>query len=322
MLKAVVHTGGGAWEPVRDFTRVSDLIEEGRGLVWAMADLADLTHENAVLVAEELQLHPLAVEDAMTPRQRPKLELYDKHLFAVMHQLDDVKGQLEARQIACFVAERFVLTIHQGAERSLDDALRRLAALTKDGGRGASAIVQAVLDAVVDDYQAITDRLETEMETLEDMALANPRTPLQTRLYAVKQRISRLRRYVVPGERVLAGVLDGRSGVANERTRDFFRDIHDHLMRVIDQVRNVDDLANAAIELQRAEQANALNEVTKRLTGWAAIIAIPTLIASVYGMNFKLFPDNSHRLGFWIVLGMMAGSAVVLYAFFRRRDWI
>lgn len=322
VLKAVCHAGEGRWIEIEEFSRVSDLLAEGKQLVWAQADIADLTPSNIAIIAEELGLHPLAVEDAMTPRQRPKLEQYENHLFAVMHQLDEIEDQLEARQIACFVGPRFALTIHQGAERTIKEALARLGGLTKEGHRGPSAIVQALLDAVVDDYQAIGERLENQMEAMEDSALAAPRRPLQNRLYGVKQQVARLRRYVVPGERVLADLVEGRAGMATERTRAHFRDIHDHLLRIIDQIRNIDDLANAVIELQRAEQANALNEVTKRLTGWAAIIAIPTLIASVYGMNFRLFPRNENRAGFWIAVGMMTTSALGLYAFFRRRNWI
>jgi magnesium transporter len=322
VLKAICHVGEGRWADVEDFSSVSDLIAEGKQLVWAQADLADLTGENITRVAEELGLHPLAVEDAMKPRQRPKLEAYENHLFVVSHQLDTVNDQLEARQIASFVGLRFVLTIHQSADRTLADAYRRLTSLSKSEDRGPSVIVQSILDSVVDDYQATADRLEEEIEALEEFALANPQMALQNRLYAVKQQTARLRRYVIPGERVLADVVHGRIPVATERTRAFFRDIHDHLLRIGDEVRNIEDLANAVVELQRSEQTTALNEVTKRLTGWAAIIAVPTLISSVYGMNYRLFPPNEHGAGFLIALGLMGTTAVGLYVYFKRRDWI
>lgn len=322
MLKAVCHSGEGRWTDVEDFSTVSDLIAEGQKLIWAQADLADLTEENIQRVADELGLHPLAVEDAMKPRQRPKLEMYDNHLFVISHQLDLIDDQLEARQIASFVGARFVLTVHQSAERALSDAFRRLQSFTSAENRGVSVIVQAILDAVVDDYQAIADRLEVEIEELEDLALSNPHAPLQNRLYGVKQQTARLRRYVIPGERVLADVVGGRIPVATERTRAFFRDIHDHLLRIGDEIRNIEDLVNAVVELQRAEQTSALNEVIKRLTSWAAIIAVPTLIASTYGMNFRLVPRDQSIHGFWFAIGTMAASVVGLYVFFKRRGWI
>jgi magnesium transporter len=322
MLRALCRGADGGWVEVGDFASVSDLVAAHGQLVWAQANLEDLNEENIARIAEELELHPLAVEDAMRPRQRPKLELYENHLFFVAHQLDEVDDQLEAKQIASFVGKRFVLTVHQNAERTLDEAMRRLVQSSDDDARGPSQIVRAILDAVVDDYQSIADRLEQEIETLEDEALRDPRALLQNRVYAIKQQTARLRRYVLPGERVLADVVSGRTHVATERTRAFFVDIHDHLLRIGDEIRNVDDLANALVELQRAEQTNALNEVTKRLTGWAAVIAIPTLIASIYGMNFPLYPSNSNRYGFWIALGMMSASGLTLYAYFKRRGWI
>ena len=322
MLRAVCHSGEGRWVEIDDFARVSDLIAGGTQLVWAQADLHDLTPENIARVGEELGLHPLALEDAMRPRQRPKVEMYEGHLFAVTHQLDVVDDQLEARQIACFVGERFVFTVHQGAERTMTEAFARLARLTAADDRGTSAVMQAILDAVVDDYESTADRLEGEIESLEEIVLSDRTAKVQDRLYSVKQQIARLRRYVVPGERVLADVLTGRTNVATDRTREHFRDIHDHLLRIGDQIRNIEDLTNAVVEFQRAEQSNALNEVTKRLTGWAAIIAIPTLIASVYGMNYPLVPDNSRSEGFWFALGLMATSAIVLYVYFKRRSWI
>lgn len=322
MLKAICHTGEGRWVEVEDFSTVSELIAEGKKLVWAQADLADLTQANITRVADELGLHPLAVEDAMKPRQRPKLEAYENHLFVVSHQLDTVNDQLEARQIASFVGARFVLTIHEGADRTLAEAYRRLLALSASEERGVSVIAQAILDAVVDDYQATADRLEEEIEALEDLALGDPHAPLQNRLYAIKQQTSRLRRYVVPGERVLADVVTGRIPVATERTRAFFRDIHDHLLRIGDEIRNIDDLVNAVVELQRSEQTAALNEVIKRLTSWAAIIAVPTLIASTYGMNFRLVPRDQSTHGFWVAIGMMSATVVALYAYFKKRGWI
>lgn len=322
MLRAVAHQGEGHWTPVDDFDRVSDLIALGTTLVWAMADLDDLTPANSERIGVELGLNPLALEDAMRPRQRPKLEIYENHLFAVAHQLDVVESQLEARQIACFVGKRFVLTIHQGAERTLTEALARLSRLSARDDRGPSVVMQAILDAVVDDYEATADRLELEIETLEEMVLSDVPSPSQERLYAVKQQIARLRRYVVPGERMLADVLAGHMPGVAGTTREHFRDIHDHLLRIGDQIRNIEDLTNAVVEFQRAEQTNALNEVTKRLTGWAAIIAIPTLIASIYGMNFPLHPANNRSEGFWIVLAMMVASSTVLYVYFKRRSWI
>ena len=258
----------------------------------------------------------------MNTRQRPKLERYPTHLFVVFHQLDDEDGQFEARQIACFVGDRFVLTLHEGAARSLDQAKARLERY-EDPIENPALLVYTLLDTVVDDYQAKADALESEIETLEEIVLETPRAPVQRQLYSLKQRVARLRRYVLPGERVLDWV-DAPAGQQpfSGKTIALFRDIHDHLVRMREQVRSVDDLSQAVLDLTRAEQADALSEVSKKLSAWAAIFAIETLIAGIYGMNFQLIPNENSIEGFYFAIAMMVVAGVGVYAYFKRRDWI
>jgi magnesium transporter len=320
MLKAICHEEATGWFDVTDPSVISDLIQHEGAIVWAELDQAGLEPEDFDVVAEEFGLHPLAVEDAISLKQRPKLEAYENHLFAIMHQLDQVDGQFEAKQIACFIGKGWVLTVHEHSERTLDETRARLLREKRPQDRGPSHIMHALLDAIVDDYQHKTDELEEEVELLEERLLADPQQPVDKQLYSLKQRLARLRRYAVPGERILTQMLGPVSQIPDE-TGAHFRDIHDHILRVIDQMRNVQDLSDAMIDLRRVEQANALNEVTKRLTGWAAIIAIPTLIAGIYGMNYRLTP-LSQKWGFEIAIGMMAASAIGLYTFFKKRGWI
>ncbi len=321
MLRAICHTGAGGWTEVSDLARISDLLADQTNLIWAQADVGGLSREDLATIQEEFGLHSLAVEDAVSLRQRPKLEAYENHLFAVMHQLDDVEGQLEASQISCFASKQWVLTLHEQATRTIDETRARLQRLAKPHDRGPSFVMHALLDALVDDYQHKADEIEDEIESMEDTLLRDPHSPVDKVLYSLRQRLSRLRRYVVPGERILSSMLGAAGAVPNE-TSAYFRDVHDHLLRIIDQMRNVQDLADALIELRRIEQANSLNEVTKRLTGWAAIIAVPTFIASVYGMNFELLPNEGEIHGFFFALALMIGSGAFLYAFFRRKGWL
>lgn len=322
MLKAICHTDATGWTEVADLEQISDLTEAGQ-LVWAQADVSSLSKSDIATIQEELGLHPLAVEDAVSLKQRPKLEAYENHLFAVTHQLDAEDGQLEASQIACFIGRHFVLTVHEGASRTLDEVVARLRRTPKPVERGPSFVMHAILDTVVDDYQAIADALEDEVEHLEDIVLKDPAHSAGVQIYSLKQRLARFRRYAQPGSRVLASFVDSnQTTVATNETAAFFRDVLDHTLRITDQLRNVEDLVNALLELRRLEQSTAMTDVTKRLTGWAAVIAVPTFIASAYGMNYTLTPHNDTNLGFEIALGLMAVSAIVLYLFFKRRDWI
>jgi magnesium transporter len=319
----VCHSAATGWIEVNDLSELSELRVESGNLLWVEADVATLGDEEIALIADEFSLHPLAVEDAVRTRQRPKLESYEGHLFVVFHELDEVDGQLEAAQIACFIGDRYLITLHEGAERIISEAKRRWSneLLQRDAGPG--HLLHTLLDALVDDIEVIADKLEDEIENLEEITLQNPSAPVQRELYSVKQRLSRLRRYALPTERVVHWVLDGAGRkLFPEETHELFADVNDHVLRTADQVRNIEDLADAVLDLRRSEQATALNEVTKRLTGWAAIIAVPTFIASVYGMNFALVPTEGQIFGFFFALFLMALSSLVLFIYFRGRDWI
>jgi magnesium transporter len=326
MLTALHYSPDTGWQEVTDLSVISSLCERSGERVWAEADVSTLTDGDVATIAEEFGLHELAVEDAKSMRERPKLEEYERHLFVVVHELETRDGQLEPVQIACFVGTRYVLVLHAGARSIMAEAKRRLRATKTDVWGGSTYLMHTLLDTIVDDYQHIADHLEEEIESVEEELLEDPRSPAQTRLYTVKQRLARFRRYVLPVSRMLSVVTNQGSfapsiAIAEEHFGAYFRDVHDHTLRVADQVRNVEDLTDALLDLVRVEATNAQNEVTKRLTGWAAIIAVPTYIASVYGMNYQLVPRHQ-ALGFWFALGLMASSAIGLYVYFRRRGWI
>lgn len=322
MLKAICHSAESGWVTVSDLDRVSDLRAEKGNVLWAEAPVAHLTEEDVALIAEEFGLHPLAVEDAVHTRQRPKFEEYENHLFLVMHQLDELNDQLEATQIACFVGPRYVLLLHAGADRTLQEAKRRW---KDDEARvtHAADLVHTLVDVVVDDYQVHADRLENETEEIEEIVLNQPHARIDHQLYSLKQQLARLRRYVTPAGRLLDSVLspNAEKGLSPE-TAALFNDVHDHLLRIADEIRNVDDLVQAVLDLSRGEQSRALNEVTKQLSGWAAIFAVATLIAGVYGMNFTLIPWGGQVEGFWFAIALMGLLAVTLYLFFKNRNWL
>ena len=333
MLLAVCHHRETGWQEVSDLARISDLRSQGE-LVWAEADVKNLTDEDISLIAEEFSLHELAVEDAVTLRQRPKFETFPDHMFIVLHQLDEEDGQLEPVQIAMFLGEHYVLVLHGGATRTLEEARRRWKEDPKLAV-GPGRLLHAILDTVVDDYEEIADALEQETEELEELTLESLDMPsrvrlafvndgsMQRRLYSLKQRTSRLRRYGHPAARLVQDLLgDEDSSFIDQKLAPRFSDVKDHALRVGDQATSVESLTDALLDLRRGEQASTLNEVTKKLTAWAAVIAVPTLISSLYGMNFFLYPDLGRRNGFWFALTLMVVVSVGLYVYFKRRRWL
>jgi magnesium transporter len=323
MLMAVCHSAEKGWEEVGDLSALSDLRVERGNLLWAEADIANLTTDDTDTMAEEFGLASLAVEDAIHTRQRPKIEIYEHHLFVVFHELDEIDEQLEPRQISCFIGEREVLTLHNGAGRTLAAAKNRWQRDQSEFKEGPALLLHTLMDVIVDDYQEVADRLEDEIENLEEIVLATPTAPVERQLYNVKQRTARLRRYVLPLRRVLELLFtpDYEDQIPGE-TRELFRDVEDHILRIGDQVRSIDDLADAAIDLKRSAEAAALNDVTKRLTGWAAIIAVPTLISGIYGMNVGIYPDAGSRTAFWGLIALMVLETIFLYTYFKRKGWI
>ena len=338
MLRALCHSDESGWVEIEDLSRVSDLRTDEGSLVWAEASMRDLDPDDVPTITEEFDLDPMAVEDAMAARQRPKLEAYDTHHFAVLHELYELNAQLEKKQISCFVGDDYVLVIHEAADDLLAEARARLGKSGTDHF-GAPYLLYVLLDTIVDEYQAHADRLEETIERIEDAVVGAARdrvrrtTPtrmerrederVQLQLYSIKQQVARLRRYALPLERVLERLVDkhGRDFLP-KASRRLFRDVHDHTLRIADQVRNVDDLAGAVLDLVRGEQAEDLNQIQKKLTGWAAIFAVPTVIAGIYGMNYRLFPPNDNDLGFWFAIALMLACGGALYLYFKNREWL
>ncbi|MGH2752489.1 MAG: magnesium transporter CorA family protein [Actinomycetota bacterium] len=333
MLLAVCYDRETGWQQVSDTAGISELRARGR-LIWAEADVKDLDDDDVATIAREFSLHELAVEDAVTLRQRPKFETFPDHLFVVVHQLDESGDQLEPAQLSMFVGDHYVLALHGGANRTLEEARRRWMDLSHDQA-GPHRLLHTILDTIVDEYGVLADQLEQETEDLEELTLESIDLPMrarfalvndsstQRRIYSVKQRVSRLRRYGHPAARVVEGVLEAEAhNLADSKLVPLFAHVRDHALRIGDQVGGVESLTNAILDLRRAEAAGTLNEVTKKLTAWAAIIAVPTLISSVYGMNVHLYPPEGTTAGFWFALGLMAVLGAGLFVFFKRRRWL
>lgn len=318
----MLDPASGRWTTEPDLSNFPPMRRDP--LLWADVDLTSATDHDLSKVERDLNLHPLAVEDALNPRQRPKLESYPEHMFLVLHQLDEHAGQLEASQIACFIGKNFVLTVHDAADRLLAEARKRWDGVRNDAEkRSAAHLVHLLLDVIVDDYQAIADDIEDKTEALEEVVLENTLAPVQRRLYELKQHVSRMRRYSIPLHRALDVVLgSGGDGFFPEDVRQQLNDVNDHVMRIADQVRSMEDLSAGILDLSRQAQADSLNEINKKLSGWAAIFGVSAIIAGIYGMNYVLVPSIHGVAGFWFAIALMIGSAIGMYLYFSKKGWL
>jgi magnesium transporter len=320
MVTTRVYRDGKVAEEGIDPARVSDFLEDEKNLVWL--DLEDPSDEALSMIEEEFSIHPLAIEDARHRGQRSKIERFEGFDFLVLYGLSFGDGDLQEGEVQAFVSPRFLITLRFPPAFDLKpvaDRADRDPELVKEGG---GFLLYGVVDEVVDRYFDVVDRLEGESETLEEEVFGEDTAEdVQERIFRLRKRVMGFRRRLGP-LRDVVGLLQGQQELVTPPLQAYYRDVQDHLIRTAEFVDNLRDLLTSTLEAHLAQQSNRLNEVMKALTSWASIILVPTLIAGIYGMNFRNLPELNWLLGYPFALGLMAVSAVVLYSIFKRRGWL
>jgi magnesium transporter len=275
-------------------------------------------------VARKFGLHPLAVEDAVNAHQRPKLERYDDGLFLVLKTLwyVDATDQVETGEINVFVGRGYVVTVRHGAGAELTGARRDLEERAAVLGHGPAAVVYAVCDRVVDEYETVAAALEIDVDEIEESVFSTERTSDAQRIYTLKREVQEFRRAVGPLREPMSRFANGAVPVVPADAAPFFRDVLDHVVRVSDQVGALDDLLSAALSAHLARVGVQQNADMRRISAWVAIVAVPTMIAGIYGMNFRYMPELEWRYGYGLALLIMAVSCLALHRLFKRAGWL
>jgi magnesium transporter len=301
----------------------SRCVKDGEGeFVWL--GLFEPSGEELREVAKRFGLHELAVEDAERAHQRPKLEDYEGSFFIVLKttRYDEQAEQVQFGEVHLFVARHYVIVVRHGEGSELGPARRRLEERPELLKQGTAAVVWAILDKIVDDYHPVVAGIEDDIEEVEAQVFGEGDQPTQ-RIYFLKREVIEFHRAVnpllVPLERLESG---GVTRAIDDELRRYFRDVADHARRVDEQINSQRELLTSALEANLALVSVRQNDVIKEITSWAAIVAVPTFIASVYGMNFEHMPELNSELGYPLALLAMAIAVVVLYLFFRRIGWI
>jgi magnesium transporter len=275
-------------------------------------------------VAEKFHLHELAVEDAERAHQRPKLEDYEDSYFIVLKtaRYDQEAERVHFGEVHLFAARNYVIAVRHGEGSELGPARKRLEERPELLKQGPASVVWAVLDKIVDDYYPVVQGIEDDIEEVEAQVFDESEQPTQ-RIYFLKREVIEFHRAVgpllVPLETLETG---GISRAIDDELRRFFRDVADHARRIDDQVNSQRELLTSVLEANLALVSVNQNEVVKKISAIAGIIAVPTFIASVYGMNFDNMPELHWHYGYALALALMAICVVVLVTFFRRIDWI
>ncbi len=316
----------------------ADLAGAQDGFVWV--DLRDPTAEEFAGIAARFDLPALAAEDAVTAHQRPKIETYDDVLFVVLKPVvyvdsDDV---VDVTEVSLFVGPHFVITVRHD-EIAMLDQVRDEAALGTHPVRGPVGLLHRTADLIVDAYATALNGIEDDVDQIESQVFANAADELDDhseRIYKLKREIAEFRRAVLPLAAGLHRVVDGSVPQVDQWARTYFRDVHDHTMRIADAIdahdRLLSDVLQADFARLAARQSQisvAQNEISvrqnqdmRKISAWAAIGLVPTAIAGIYGMNFRYMPELQWHYGYFIVLGVMAASCTALYRAFRRNDWL
>jgi magnesium transporter len=291
------------------------------GFVWL--GLRDPGPEELRKVADRFGLPELAVEDAMQAHQRPKIEDYDSGYFLVLHTaryLDDVE-EVEFGEVHVFTGRGFVIVLRHGAASELHEARERLEEHPELLREGPAAAVWAITDKIVDDYEPVMAGLENDVEEVE-VSVFGERSDETKRVYFLRRELAEFYRAVHPLLAPLELLLSTEHPETSTLLRDHLRDVADHVKRIEDGIMTQRELLTSILQANLAVISVQQNDVVKQISGWAAIITVPTLIASIYGMNFEHMPELRWRYGYPACLFVMAVAGVVLHRVLRRAGWL
>ena len=300
---------------------VSEILKVPGQFVWI--GLHEPSDELLGKIQAEFGLHDLAIEDARRAHQRPKLEEYGDSLFVVLRTAQLRDGKPEFGETHVFVGPQYVVTIRHGPSVSYADVRARCECTPHLLTQGPGFVLYAIMDFVVDNYFPVVDACADRLETLEE-AIFGDRFDRETtvQIYDLKRDLVALKRAVSPLIEVCNRLVRYDSRLIPEATRPYFRDVYDHVLRINETIDSQRELLTTALEASLSLMSVRQNEVMKKLAAWAAILAVPTMIAGIYGMNFEFMPELHWRYGYAVVLGAMAAAAGGLYAWFKRAGWL
>jgi magnesium transporter len=330
-----IYVGGRRAAEPSSLQETYEACRERHGLAWI--GLYEPTEEEFASVAEEFGLHPLAVEDAIKAHQRPKLERYGETLFTVWKSARylDESETVEFGEIHVFVGADFVVTVRHGEASTLDRVRRRLESMPELLCRGPEALLYAIMDQVVDDYAPVVAGLEHDIDEIESEVFGG-KAGVPKRIYELSREVIEFQRATTPLVGILSSLIAEGAYQVDSEVRRYLRDVQDHALRVTEQVvgfreilQNILSVNLTLVGLSQNEEVNKLtqvsieqNEEVKRIPAWAAILFAPTLVGTIYGMNFNHMPELHWLLGYPFALLLMLVTSVSLYAVFKQRGWL
>lgn len=301
--------------------QISDYLARPDCFVWVA--LKDATPEELAQMQDEFALHELAVEDANHGHQRPKVEEYDDEVFVVMHLVEEQDGKLEVGEVHAFVGHNYILSVRNRSTQDFLGVRARCEREPKMLAKGSGYVLYALMDAVVDRYFPLIDKIETDLEAMEERIFTKgaARTNIR-RLYRLKRKVTVLKHAVMPLMEATGKLHGERVPLLFANSRHYFRDVYDHLTRLNASLDSVRDTIGTAIQVNLSMVTIDQTEVSKRLAAWAGIFAVATAFAGIWGMNFTHMPELEWEYGYLFGLGVIAAASGLLYWQFKKARWL
>ena len=306
--------------PVED---ISDYLADESAVIWL--DLRDPDREDLSVLSAEFGLHPVAVEDAVHEHERPKLDRYRSHLFLLAYgvHFDAESGDLSTSELAAFVTPRALITVRKDDRLDIEAVLDYWDASPDLASGGVGYLLHGLIDYIVDGHFAAVQALDGAIEDLEDRLFSDTAqdNEVQRRSFDLRKSLVLLRRTVLPMREVVNSLMRRDLHVVSEQLHPYYQDVYDHVLRATEWTESLRDLVTTILETNLTIQGNRMNIITKKVTSWAAIVAVPTFVTGFYGMNVP-YPGFGHVTGLVSAVGIMAFLAVALYVIFKRNDWL
>lgn len=304
---------------------ISDLVEIARndgGFVWL--GLAEPTQDEFDMVVGELNFHPLAVEDAINAKQRPKIEDYEGLTFFVLKTVffDKSEQEISTGELMCFIADHFIVIVRHGEGSPLVTVRHDLEQRPELLSYGPFAVLHAVADRVIDGYTAIATSLEHEVVAVENKVFSGKRQTFSQEIYFLKREIIEFKHSIEPLIVPIAKIAGGVVNSVPEGIKPFFRDTSDHLIQACEHASGLDSLITSVLQADLAHIQVQQNIDVRRISAWVALASGPTMIAGIYGMNFHHMPELTSKYGYFVVLGVMATLTAFLVRTFRKSGWL
>ncbi|MGH8648551.1 MAG: magnesium/cobalt transporter CorA, partial [Burkholderiales bacterium] len=316
LINCAAYQDGRKLSDIR-IENIRDYLGRPGCFVWVA--LKDTTAEELAEMQGQFGLHELAVEDASHGHQRPKLEEYGDSLYAVVHTVEAAGDELKVGELSIFAGRNYLLSVRNRSEQGFTNVRQRTEREPYLLKLGSGFVLYALIDAVVDRYFPVLEDLEDELDRLEERMFAGtPSRESVEALYALKQKLTTLKHAAGPLQETTGKLYGGRVPEICAGTQDYFRDVYDHLLRINQSIDSLRDMVTTAISVNLSLITIQENETTKRLAAYAALVAVPTMIAGVYGMNFEHMPELKWRFGYLWALGLMVAIPGAIVYWFRR----